>query len=279
MYRLRHGANGALTAALVAVVLLLTNAMAMAAGRGPVPVQVNALYKVSFTALGKIGHFRFTSKMEGDAYKLTGEANVDTAVFDYSGKMKSSGDAPDAHTRPAGYRFSFQQKALFGKKKAKSLQIQFNPSGVSNVAWVPPEEPWKKVVPVKPEHLKSVLDPLSGVMALSLGDLAKPCDQRLPIYDGKQRFDVVFKPTRKPPEVKGDHICSVHLVPISGHKPGEGAASVVNGDIELVLRPVPKANVIIPFKVTVPTVVGTATLTSEQIDITMPDQQRIALRK
>jgi hypothetical protein len=37
--------------------------------------------------------------------------------------------------------------------------------------------------------------------------------------------------------------------------------------------------VIIPFKVTVPTVVGTATLTSEQIDITMPDQQRIALRK
>jgi hypothetical protein len=71
----------------------------------------------------------------------------------------------------------------------------------------------------------------------------------------------------------------VHLVPISGHKKGEGAGAVVNGNIELVLRPVPKANVIIPFKVTVPTIIGSAVLTSEQVDITMPDQQRIALRR
>jgi hypothetical protein len=42
---------------------------------------------------------------------------------------------------------------------------------------------------------------------------------------------------------------------------------------------VPKANIIIPFQVTVPTIVGSATLTSEQIDITMPDRERIALRR
>ncbi len=60
---------------------------------------------------------------------------------------------------------------------------------------------------------------------------------------------------------------------------GDGAAAVVNGNIELVLRPVPKANVIIPFKVTVPTIIGSAVLTSEQVDITMPDRQRIAMRR
>jgi hypothetical protein len=70
----------------------------------------------------------------------------------------------------------------------------------------------------------------------------------------------------------------VRLVPISGHKPGEGAASVVKGDIVLVMRPVPKANIAIPYRLTVPTIVGTAELTSERVDITMPDQQRFALR-
>jgi hypothetical protein len=42
---------------------------------------------------------------------------------------------------------------------------------------------------------------------------------------------------------------------------------------------VPKANVVIPYSISVPTTVGTASLTTEKVDITMPDQQRIALRR
>jgi hypothetical protein len=42
---------------------------------------------------------------------------------------------------------------------------------------------------------------------------------------------------------------------------------------------VPKANVVNPNRISVPTSIGTATLTSEKVDITMPDQQRIALRR
>ena len=279
MYRLRLGANRALTAALIPAVLLISYAAAVAAERQRVPAHVDALYRISFTALGNIGYFRFKSDIAGEVYTLSGEAKIDTAIFDYNGKMSSAGAVPAARPQPADYKFSYKQKALFGKKKAKSLNIAFDPAGVSKVIWVPPEEPWKKVVPVTPAQLKSALDPLSGVMALSLGNLARPCDQRLPIYDGKQRFDVVFTPSGKAAATKGDHVCRVHLVPISGHKKGEGAAAVVNGNIELVLRPVPKANVIIPFKVTVPTIIGSAVLTSEQVDITMPDQQRIALRR
>ncbi len=283
MYRLRLGANRALTAALVPAVLLLscaaTVAPAFAGERQPVPAHVNALYRISFTALGDIGYFRFKSNIDGEAYTLSGEAKIDTTIFKYDGKMSSAGAVPAAHTQPADYKFSFKQKVLFGKKQAKSVDMTFNDGAVRNVTLVPPDEPWRKVVPVTPAHLKSVLDPLSGVMALSLGNLAEPCEQRLPIYDGRQRFDIVFTPSGRPPEVKGDHVCRVHLVAISGQKKGEGAADVVNGDIELVLRPVPNANVIIPFKVTVPTIIGSAVLTSEQVDITMPDRQRIAMRR
>ena len=79
-----------------------------------------------------------------------------------------------------------------------------------------------------------------------------------------------------PPTV--DQVCHVKMVPISGYKPGEGSESVLNGTIEVILRPVPLANIVIPYRVTVPTIIGAAVLTSVQADITMPDQQRIAMR-
>jgi hypothetical protein len=150
---------------------------------------------------------------------------------------------------------------------------------VADVKFVPPDEPSKKVVPVTADQLRNVLDPLSGVMALSLGNSARPCDQKLPIFDGKQRFDLIFTPTEHSAGPGADQLCHVRLIPISGHKKGGGADSVISGNIEVVLRPVPKANILIPYRVTVPTIIGSAVLTSEQVDITMPDQQRIALRR
>ena len=285
IYRLRLRATRAF-AALLPVVLVLpcgaTVGSAQGAGDRPLPAHVEAIYKVSFTALGNIGSFRFDSDIAGEAYNLSANAKVHTAIFDYNAAMKSNGAvvaAGSVVTRPADHSFNYRQKTFLRKKKVKGLNMTFSDATVTKVAFVPPEGPPKgpsKAIPVKPEQLRNVLDPLSGVMALSLAHVSNPCDQKLPIYDGKQRFDVVFTPARR---AGTDHVCNVRLVPISGHKPGEGSASVVSGNIELVMRPVPKANVVIPISLTVPTIVGTATLTSEKVDITMPDQQRIALRR
>jgi hypothetical protein len=249
---------------------------AAAAGKGPLPVNVDAVYRVSFTALGDIGHFQFNSKIDGDAYTLSANAKIDTAIFDYRGDMASKGavTATGITAQPADYTYNFKQKTFLKKKKVKTLNIAFTGPSVGKVT--PYDPPSPKAVPVTAEQLKNVLDPLSGVMALSLGNMSNPCAQKLPIYDGKQRFDVVFTPARR---AGADHVCNVRLVPVSGHKPGEGSASVVNGNIELVMRPVPKANIVIPYSVSVPTIVGTATLTSDRVEITMPDQQRIALRR
>lgn len=267
-------------ATLVPAILLIAGSVgtgpAAGAQKGTLPVDVDAVYRVSFTALGDIGHFHFNSKINGDAYALAADARIDTAILDYRGDMASRGAVTGSatSTQPADYTFNYKQKIFLRKKKVKSLNIAFAGPSVSKVIPYDPLSP--KAIPVTPEQLKNVLDPLSGVMALSLGNLSDPCSQKLPIYDGKQRFDIVFTPARR---AGADHVCNVRLVPISGHKPGEGSTSVVNGKIELVMRPVPKANIVIPYSVSVPTIVGTATLTSDHVDITMPDQQRIALRR
>jgi hypothetical protein len=274
----RHRRAAQAAAALFPAILALSAAVAgtdaAAADKAPLPANVDAVYRVKFTALGNIGNFHFNSKIDGDTYTLTANGKIDTTMFDYRGDMSSKGAVATSgiSARPADYTYGYKQKYFLKKKKLKSLNIAFAGSSVSKVT--PPDPPAPSAVPVTAEHLKNVLDPLSGVMALSLGSQTDPCTRKLPIYDGKQRFDVVFTPARR---AGADYICNVRLVPISGHKPGEGSTSVVKGNIELVMRPVPKANIVIPYSVTVPTIVGTATLTSEHVEITMPDQQRIAL--
>jgi len=283
MYRVRLGAIHALNRVLLSSLLLLSAgsifASASRADSATLPAQVSAVYRISFGLLGDIGTFRFSSSIENEAYTLSAKARIDTAVFDYSGIMASTGSVLSAITRPADYNFRYRQKAILGKKKSKYLSIAFNPSGVEDVTFVPPERPSKKAIPVTESQLQNVLDPLSGVMALSLGDLKNPCERRLPIFDGKQRFDLVFSTAGRPAGRGAEWLCHVRLVPISGHKEGEGQDSVITGDIEVVLRSVPKANIVVPYRVTVPTIVGAAVLTSEKIDITMPDRQRIALRR
>ncbi len=297
MYRVRLGANFAPRAALSLAVAILSlqvplrpaqaaDAAAAVVLPAPkpapaklnvLPEQVTAVYKISFGLLGKVGTFQFKSNIDGAAYNLSADAKIDTTVFDYLGLMTSSGLVQSAMAKPIGYQFRYQQKALLGKKKVRSLSMAFDGTGVQGVKFVPPDEPSAKAIPVTKEQLRNALDPLSGVMALSLGNVAHPCDQKLAIFDGKQRFDLVFQPTGR---FDGPgQVCRVRLIPISGHKKGEGADSVISGNIEVVLRPVPKANILVPYRVTVPTIIGAAVLTSERVDITMPNQQRIALRR
>ena len=265
--------------ALPLLVLLPVSSQVASADPGALPTQVSALYKIRFGLLGEIGTFQFKSHIEGDTYALSADAKIDTTIFDYLGSMTSSGAVRSSQATPADYQFRYRQKALLGKKKAKALSIAFDDAGVKDVTFVPPDPPSNKVIPVTQEQLRSTLDPLSGVMALSLGNIDRPCDQKLAIFDGKQRFDLIFTPTGRTEGKGHDQVCNVRLIPISGHKPGQGSDSVISGNIEVTLRPIPKAHILIPSRVTVPTIIGAAVLTSDDVEITMPDRQRIALRR
>lgn len=280
-YGVRPNGGGGRAAALLSTALVLgalVPASPACAGAGPLPAHVFASYKISFGVLGNIGTFRFRSDVNGESYVLSADAKIDTAVFDYKGAMTSIGSVLSTVTKPSHYTFQFKQKALLSSSQAKSLGIGFDTTGVKEVKWVPPQDIPPGFIPVTKEQLRDVLDPLTGVMSLAVGDTARPCDRRLPIFDGRQRFDLVFTPASKPASPTADQVCRVRMIPISGYKPGEGAESVISGNIEVVLRPVPTANIVIPYRVTVPTIIGSAVLSSEQADITMPDQQRIAMR-
>ena len=134
--------------------------------------------------------------------------------------------------------------------------------------------------------MQGVVDPLSAMMVLTRGSAANPCDRRIPIFDGKERFDLVFsykgemRVTEQAPSGQPGiaYVCRVRYLPIAGHKiDQETKFMAANEDIEVALRPIPSAGLYIPYQITIPTLVGSATLVSKRVEIISPGKPQIAL--
>ena len=241
------------------------------------PDKVTGRYKITFNGI-EIGKFRFESTADARGYELQANAKLSILLgaFKWSGKTKSTGSLRGDKPKPADYSFEFD-----GSSKSGSVAMDFNDAGVTRAVVEPPSKPSKSTIPVEDKHLKGVFDPLSAVMAMSRGISGNPCNQTLPIFDGKQRFDLVFTPAgqRRITEAKPSgepemaYVCKVQYVPIAGHKDNKSTRDNAKTEIELMLRPVPSAGIFVPYQVKIPSFAGSAVLTSERVEITTgPDQ-------
>ena len=251
------------------------------------PSRVSANYNVVFNGF-KIGKFSFATQTDRSGYHATSSAKLRAffGAFRWKGSSQSKGSLGRSMPQPAAYSFVYRSKSDGG-----SLSMKFQARKIASLVSVPPTRPSKKRVPLKSQHLQGVLDPLSAVMALTRVQPAKrganPCRRTLSIFDGTQRFDLVLsyhrrtrireaRPSGLPTTA---YVCRVRYVPIAGYKPTNRTTrymAKVTG-IEVVLRPVPEAGILIPHKVTVPTMVGSASLVSNRVHITTSGRRQIAL--
>jgi hypothetical protein len=127
------------------------------------------------------------------------------------------------------------------------------------------------------------LDPLSAIMLVSNYSNPDPCDRRLPVFDGKERFDLElsYKGEVKVNEQQPSGqpaICRVKYKPIAGHRrDAENSYLATSDAIEVSLRPVPSANILVPYQITIPTLIGYATIVSKRVEIESPGLPQIAL--
>jgi len=257
----------------VAVVLLALGLPAGAAADDGWPDKVTARYKVSFNGFD-IGSFRFESSTANQTYSLAGSAELSLLLgaYKWSGVTSSKGVLAQGEPKPSEHAFEYK-----GGSKSGSVAMTFSKGRVANRTVVPPSSQSKRSVPLADQHLQGVLDPLSAVMAMSRGRVDDPCNQKIAIFDGKQRFDLVLSFSRqqriKEAQPSGEpglgYVCRVRYIPIAGHKMNKTIASMsANTGIEVVLRPIPSANIVIPYQVKIPTFAGSAVLTSQRVEIT-----------
>lgn len=238
---------------------------------------VNAVYNIHFLG-AHIGDFKIHSSITSRQYQL--QANADISVFfgavNWRGVTTSYGLMTANGPVPQNYTFHYATS-----DRREAVEIRFQQRMVQDIIINPPAHPGSRNVPITAADLQNVVDPLSAVILLSQARLSRfggadACNKRLPIFDGKIRYDLVLSPkgTRSignSGKLQGTaYVCHVSYVPIAGHKQGKGDYAAGNTGIEIWLVPMPEAGLLVPYYVHVPTPAGTASMVTAKFDVETP---------
>jgi len=161
-------------------------------------------------------------------------------------------------------------------KRVEELRIVMSAGAVKEVMMEPPSLPNPDRVPLTEAHRKGVVDPMSASLlrVAGNGDPVSPdaCRRTIPVFDGRMRFDLAlsFKRIEKVAADKGYRgpvaVCAVQFVPVAGHVPERAAIRylVAQRDLEVWLAPIAGTRVVVPYRVSVPTPIGTGVLEATQ---------------
>lgn len=232
-----------------------------------------------------LGTFEITATVDGNSYILAGKGKfslLSGLVYEAKGKARSQGNRTAGALTPRLFKFSYKDS-----KKRTAMRINFDQGRVNGVTRTPKKRPDKQAVPIPEDQLANVLDPLSGAF-MSIRSTAPAgdtsiCSQTLRIFDGKQRFDLVLSPKRteslSPNAAKGltaAAVCKVRYQPIGGYRPGNYSVDFLQkaDGIEAWLVPVPGSDIVLPYKVIVPTDWGNGSVTLKAIEaLPLSDQE------
>jgi hypothetical protein len=236
---------------------------------------VDAVYSINWLG-AHIGDFKFKSTIANQHYEL--QAKADISVFfgavTWTGTTTSSGTLTSKGPVPSSYSFRY-----VSGNRGEKVDMRFAQHSVRDVSISPPSHPSSRKVPVTAENLRNVVDPLSAVILLSQtipsrsGE--KACSRRIPIFDGKLRYDLILSYKGKQSignrgNLHGTaYVCRVNYQPVAGHKPSKDENDYVTGNsgIEVWLVPMPEAGLMVPYYITVPTPAGSASIISARFDV------------
>lgn len=168
-----------------------------------------------------IGSASFSSEFDGNDYKINGifkSGGIVNIIKRVSAETNVAG-------RITGDRLQADRYNLVYKlgDRTRIYDVTYRNGNVTDTTIKPaPRRDRENWVPVAPKDLRSVLDPLSGLI---FPEGAKVCAGRVPVYDGESRMDLLLKNEgTKPYETKGFKgeviVCTVRYVPKSGFKKG-----------------------------------------------------------
>jgi Protein of unknown function (DUF3108) len=250
-------------------------AAAPKAGAAASPGRVRANYVITFNGI-ELGNFVWDSAFKDGTYKLSSNAKLSAlfGAYTWQGVTRSMGTFGGGTVSPSAYGFKFQATDKNGQ-----VDMRFAKGSVTELKTLPVDNGSIERVPLTRAHMANVLDPLSAVMAMSTptgGKIgaASPCQKRVPVFDGKQRFDLQLSFLRKAPVNAAGatfaYVCRVRYVPIAGHKNNSETKFMVdNKDIEIWLAPVEYANIYVPTAIVIPTWAGQVQIATSKVQIDM----------
>jgi hypothetical protein len=246
------------------------------------PAAVTAHYSLRFNGI-EVGRLKLKSNTSETSYSISGSAKVSVlfGAYKFSGSSSVSGTVQGDALAPETYQFSWHRD----KKLKRAIEMAFEGRTAKDIAIKPKPRVKSDTVPLTSTDKTGNVDPMTAVLMLTKADNRPPCDRRVEIFDGSQRYDIVLAPkhrVRLPASSAGSrpeigHVCRITYEPVAGHRDNEDTkAYASNQDAEIILRHVPGSEMRIPHAVNIPTQWGTGSMVAERIHVTTTAAEEIA---
>lgn len=247
----------------VAAALLWLVANAPAAGE----TRLEAAYTVSLTGI-PVGRASVNVNLSEDGYVVAGSAKTSGLVRLISkGRGEATVRGSFRANRVTSSKFTSR---LNTRRRQEKIELSVVNGAAKDILVEPPRDDDPARVPVTNKSRIDVIDPLSATLVFvpAKGDLLDPasCNRRLPIFDGRYRFDIVlsYVRTEQAPATTGGYqgpalVCQARYVPIAGHRAGRSAVETMakNRDMFVWLAPIAGTRVLAPIRASIASPIGT----------------------
>jgi hypothetical protein len=240
-------------------------AAALVCGAGAPADVLHATYRVSLIGL-PIGAANLNIDLTPTSYSIEADAKLTGLARLFSNAQGASagrGAIIQGHVSPATFATIAADSHM-----TRTIRMALAGNAVTGVDISPPFDEKPDRVPLGPGDEKGIVDPVGAIVipAPPSGPIVSPasCNRKIPIFDGYTRFDIDLTYVgQRDVTAKGYDgpvaVCSARYVPISGHRRDRPATKFMaeNKDLEVWLAPIASDHVLIPFRVSARTMIGT----------------------
>jgi len=246
--------------------IVLAACLVAAAGPAAAGGGLEARYMASLTGI-PIGQGALVVEVSDDGYSISGSAMIVgllKMVTPGKGSAAARGQLLNGKILPVSYSGSSETK-----DRSQEVRLSGAAGTIKEVSITPWRRTTRDRVPITDEHRSGVVDPMSAALmpVAGSGDLSGPeaCDRTLPIFDGQERYDLVFSYVRTEAikDVKGYSgplaVCRVEYRPIAGHRENRKQVKELSENKEIFawLAPIVGTRVLVPLRVSFGSPIGT----------------------
>ncbi len=236
---------------------------------------LHASYRVSLVGL-PIGDANLDAELSPTSYTILADAKLTGLAKLFSnarGASAGHGAIVEGHVSPATFA-----TIAANANMTRTIRMALADNAVTGVDIAPPYEDRPDRVPLGPHDEQNIVDPVGALVisAPASGSIVGPgaCNRKIPIFDGYTRFDISLTYVgERMAKAKGYDgpvaVCAARYIPISGHRRNRPATKFMaeNKDLEVWLAPIESDHVLMPFRISARTMIGTTVIEASEFRV------------
>lgn len=250
---------------IVAALLLLTGGLGTAQAQG----RLDAEYEATLAGI-PVGKGTWAIDIGDDQYAAAAQGGTAGILKSFS-SGGGTGSVQGRVVNGALVGANYMASTTAGKK-TEQIHIALQNGNVKEfgIEPEPPVDPDRVVV--TDAHKRGVFDPMTATLLRvpGTGDPLSPeaCHAAAPVFDGRMRYDLQLDYKRMT-TVKAEHgyrgpavVCAIYFTPIAGYIPDRPVIKYLATarNIEITFVPIAGTRYLVPFRMVIPTPLGTAML-------------------